>query len=125
MTRAAVRHRFIMCTDIAPTIMEIVGAKRPRWSTRHVQMPVHGTRLAYSSARGGSEPTHNTLQYFEMFGHAASGPAAGRPSPINEPMGASRYDVWELYHLDRDFSECHDVPRTSGKAEGDDRSVRG
>ena len=110
--KGGVRHQFHHVTDIAPTIMEIVGAKRPEVVNGHVQMPVHGTSLAYSFPRAAAaEPTHKHVQYFEMFGHRGIWAGGWKAVTYHEPDTPFDNDVWELYHLDRDFSECHDVAK--------------
>jgi arylsulfatase len=58
---------------------------------------------------GPEEKTRKHTQYFEMFGHrgivhdgwkAVTHHTKGRPFDMKE---------WELYHLDEDFSECHNL----------------
>ncbi len=110
--RGGVRHQFHHVTDIAPTIMEIVGAKRPDTLNGHALMPIHGTSLAYSFPRAAAaEPTHKRVQYFEMFGHRGIWADGWKAVTYHEPDTPFDNDVWELYHLDRDFSECRNVAK--------------
>ncbi len=110
--KGGVRHQFHHVTDIAPTIFEIVGATRPDTVNGHAQMPSHGTSLAYSFPReASSEPTRKRVQYFEMFGHRGIWANGWKAVTHHEPDTPFDNDVWELYHLDRDFSECHDVAK--------------
>ena len=55
------------------------------------------------------EPTRKGAQYYEMFGHRAiisDGWKAVTRHTKDVPFDD---DVWELYHLDEDRSECHDL----------------
>ena len=106
-----VRHQFHHVTDIAPTIFEAVGAVRVRRaSTAMPQMPVHGTSLFYAFApEAASAPTRKQVQYFEMFGHRGIWADGWKAVTHHEPNTSWDADEWELYHLDSDFSECHDL----------------
>ena len=75
------------------------------------------------SLSDGAAPTRKQVQYFEMFGHRGiwnDGWKAVALHPTNDL--ARRYglqlqphdgdfdaDVWELFNLDQDFSEAHDL----------------
>jgi arylsulfatase len=48
-------------------------------------------------------------QYFEMFGHRALWLDGWKAVSRHKPGVPYDNDVWELYHLDSDFSECTDL----------------
>lgn len=108
--KGGIRHQFHHVTDIAPTIFEMVGAARPEMVNGHPQMPVHGTSLAYTFEReAAATPTRKQVQYFEMFGHRGIWADGWKAVTYHEPNTSWDADDWELYHLDRDFSECRNL----------------
>lgn len=54
-------------------------------------------------------PTKKTTQYFEMRGHRAIWADGWKAVSFHHPGTTLDEDVWELYHLDADFSECNDL----------------
>src|SRR4029077_2216363 len=64
-----------------------------------------------ASLTDADAPSTRTTQYFEMFGCRAlyhDGWKAVANHPIFDPGPSFEDDVWELYHVDVDPSECHD-----------------
>ncbi|WP_298281282.1 arylsulfatase [uncultured Bradyrhizobium sp.] len=108
--KGGVRHQFHHVTDIAPTIFELVGADRPQTVNGVPQMPMHGTSLAYTFPPEAKQtPTTKQVQYFEMFGHRGVWADGWKAVAYHEPETPFESDKWELYHLDKDFSECRDL----------------
>lgn len=106
----AIRRQFHHVTDIAPTILDILGIPFPHAVNGVEQMAVHGTSMAYAWQAGAAdEPTRKRSQYFEMFGHRAIWHDGWKAVCYHE-FGAD-YDTepWELYHADVDASEAHDL----------------
>lgn len=119
----AIRHQFHHIIDIVPTVMEAVGVQWPESVRGHVQRPVEGTSMLYSLTDGAA-PTNKTKQYFEMFAHRAiwrdgwkavalhwSQAIRQRIGPIEHEMHDGDFDAdqWELYRIDDDMSEMHDL----------------
>lgn len=103
-----IRPQFHHVIDVTPTILDIAGAEMPEIRLGRPQMPVHGISMRYTFA-SPTAATRRHTQYFEMYGHRAiwhDGWKAVSYHPRHTPY---EDDVWELYHLDTDFSECHDV----------------
>jgi arylsulfatase A-like enzyme len=94
--------------DVAPTVLEVVGAAAPTVYRGIAQLPIHGVSMAYTfDARDA--PTMKRVQHFEMLGDRAlwcDGWEAVARHTKGEDFDADR---WELYHLDEDFSECRDL----------------
>jgi len=118
-----IRHQFHHIIDIVPTVMEAVGVQWPESVRGHVQRPVEGTSMLYSLTDGAA-PTNKTKQYFEMFAHRAiwrdgwkavalhwSQAIRQRIGPIEHEMHDGDFDAdqWELYRIDDDMSEMHDL----------------
>ncbi|HYM29812.1 MAG TPA: arylsulfatase [Candidatus Cybelea sp.] len=108
--RGAIRHQFHHVTDIAPTVLEVVGIPAPAAVNGVSQMPVHGTSLAYTfPSEAGAARSKKQAQYFEMFGHRGIWSDGWKAVAYHEAGTPFENDKWELYHLDKDFSECHDL----------------
>jgi arylsulfatase A-like enzyme len=104
----ALRDQFHHVNDVAPTIYEIVGVTPPDSYRGFEQMPVTGTSMRYTF----DEPhalTRKDVQYFEMMGHR--GIYADGWKAVTRHLGGVSFDddVWELYHVSEDRSECHDL----------------
>jgi arylsulfatase len=70
-------------------------------------MPLHGVSLAYTF--DSNAPTRKQSQHFEIVGDRAIW-ERGWKAVARHPKGTDfDADQWELYHLDRDFAEFHDL----------------
>jgi arylsulfatase len=103
-----IRNQYHHVIDIVPTILELLDIELPSSFKGYNQMPIHGTSMVYSF-RNPNEPSHKSVQYFEMQGNrgiwsngwkAVTYHKRGTPFDDNE---------WELYHIEEDFSECHNL----------------
>jgi len=106
--KGEVRRQFHYVTDITPTVLEVTGASAPNVYRGFDQMPIAGASLAYSFDAADA-PSQKTTQYFEMVGHRAmyhEGWKAVTRHQFGVPFDDDR---WELYHVARDASECHDL----------------
>jgi arylsulfatase len=114
------RTHFLHCNDIVPTLYELLGISAPRVVNGIPQDPVDGKSFAATLVDRDAEGGKKT-QYFEIMASraiyhdgwmaSAFGPrepwAQGRPQGIDE--WTPDRDVWELYHLDEDWSQHHDL----------------
>jgi arylsulfatase A-like enzyme len=115
------RHHYVHAIDVAPTILELVGIDPPATINGVPQTPFDGFSLAASMAAGGGPgPEVHHTQYYEMLGSRAIYHEGWKavvfhpPAPmVYDGTDAGRRsfddDIWELYHVAEDFSECHDV----------------
>jgi arylsulfatase len=113
-----IREQFVHAIDLVPTILEAVGVDAPDEIKGVSQSPIEGQSFAYSFDEPDA-PEQHTTQYFEMLGTRAiynDGWRAVYPWPFGEPITAEDLSAttledsgWELYNLDEDFSEAHDV----------------
>jgi arylsulfatase A-like enzyme len=114
--KGGVRSQFHHVIDIAPTIYEAVGVTFPDVLNGVPQRPLDGVSMLYSFDNAAA-PGRRRSQYFEMFINrgiyhdgwwAASRtgiPWESNPSRLPNPDTA----VWELYHLDEDFTQANDL----------------
>ena len=114
------RAQFHHVNDIAPTLYEILGITPPRVVNGVPQDPIDGISFAYTFNDAKAKGRKRT-QYFEVMGSrsiyhegwmaSAFGPRTpwlpGLPKGIRE--WTPDKDKWELYNLDDDWSQAHDL----------------
>src|ERR1041385_1361067 len=112
--KGEIRSQFSHVVDIAPTVLEAVGLPFPKSVDGTEQTPFSGVSFLYSFD-DAKAPAQHVTQYFEMFGNRAiyhDGWVACTRHSIpwlmvkNPPL---KDDVWELYHVDEDFSEANNL----------------
>jgi arylsulfatase len=116
--RGEIRHQFAHAIDIAPTILDLIGVTPPVEVAGIAQSPLHGTSLTPVLASAGAGEVHTT-QYFEMLGSRGiyhDGWKAVTFKPLGamyddgiDPDAPFEDDVWELYHVAEDLTECVDL----------------
>ena len=127
--RGEMRDQYAHIIDFVPTVLEALGAQAPESIRGVAQAPIDGISFAHTFTDAKTSSNHHT-QYFEMFGHRAiyhDGWRAVCPWPgtsFTEAAKKSRrfgtpmtnqvlVDIeshdWELYNLDEDYSECHNL----------------
>jgi arylsulfatase len=109
------RTQFHHVIDICPTVLEAIGVPQPEFVNGTKQRPIEGVSILYSfddAKAKGRRPT----QYFEMFGNRAiyheGWTACARhsiPWDVTAKLGPFDKDVWELYNIDKDFSQFDDL----------------
>ena len=113
--KGGLRWQFHHVIDIAPTIYEAVGIEAPTMLNGVAQKPVEGISLAYTFTDAEAKDRRRT-QYFEMLLNRAiyhdGWVAASRASiPWEGARTTPNPDTltWELYNIDKDFSEADDL----------------
>jgi arylsulfatase A-like enzyme len=119
--KGGVRSQFTHVNDIAPTIYELASITPPAEVNGIKQTPLEGVSLAYTFDHPDAPGSHN-LQYFEMVGSRGiykdgwwAGSFDHLPWPSEKPPFNSAFNTppepkpWELYHLDDDYSQAHNV----------------
>jgi len=102
------RHQFHHVSDLAPTIYETLGIDPPDTYRGYDQIPLSGVSLQYTFA-APEEPSRKHVQYFEMMGHRGIYADGWKAVTRHQPGVPFEDDEWELYHLDEDRSECHNL----------------
>jgi arylsulfatase len=113
--KGELRTQFHHVIDVAPTVLEAAGLPQPISVNGAKQRPMDGVSMVYTFADARARG-RRTTQYFEMFGNRAiyhdGWVAATRhsiPWLTNAPLPPFDQDRWELYHVDRDFSQANDL----------------
>ena len=115
-SKGEVRNQYHHITDIGATILDATGTQFYEEIDGHKQMDLDGMSMKYSFDNNDA-PTNHPEQYYELFGNRAiykDGWKAvtihGNRMPwILASTSDFKDDVWELYHIDEDFSESHNV----------------
>jgi arylsulfatase len=109
--RGELRRQYAHAIDIAPTVLDVTGVAPPDEVQGVAQKPVEGVSFAQTFADARAASRRET-QYFEMFGCRAiyhRGWKAVTYHPIFDQSTSFDDDQWELYHVEQDVSECHDL----------------
>jgi arylsulfatase len=106
--RGEIRHQFHHVTDIAPTVLELIGIAAPQSYRGVPQIPIHGTSMAYTFDVPAA-PTAKDVQYFEMYGHRSIWHRGWKAVTRHQSGASFESERWELYHLDEDFAENRDL----------------
>lgn len=106
--RGAIRTQFCHAIDVAATILDVTGAPLPDQVGGHEQLPVHGRSIAPTFADPDAPPPRR-VQYFEQMGHRGIWVDGWKATTYHEAGHPYDDDEWSLFHLDDDFSECHDL----------------
>jgi arylsulfatase len=118
--QGGVRSQFHHAVDVYPTILELIGINMPSVVRGYPQMPLAGVSMLYDEP---TAPTRKRVQYFEMMGHRGLWHDGWKAVTFHRSQDAARtygipapehdldfeHDEWELYHLDEDFSEAHNL----------------
>ncbi len=108
-SQGEIRTQFHHVIDVMPTVLDCVGVQAPQVYKGVEQLAVHGQSMRYSFDDGAA-PTIKTTQYFELLGDRAVW-HEGWKAVAKHVKGADydTQDRWELYQLDKDFTETSDL----------------
>src|SRR5512137_2183353 len=127
--KGEVRTQYAHAIDMVPTVLELLGIESPTNIRGVTQSPIEGASFA-PALDNAQAPAAHVTQYFEMMGHrsiyhdgwravcpwpgtsfteaAQKGRQFGSPIPNQVLVDIETHD-WELYHVDEDYSECHNL----------------
>lgn len=106
-----IRAQYHHVTDVTPTVLDLIGLQAPSDINGVAQQPLTGTSMV-SSLSSAAAPAAKPAQYYEMMGHRAIWQGGWKAVSAHTKGSDFEHDVWELYHLDRDFSEVNDLAAT-------------
>jgi arylsulfatase len=110
--KGEVRDQYHHCTDIMPTILECCGIEMPDVVDGVKQSPLAGVSMKYTF-EDPRAPTKKETQYYEMLGTRGiwhqGWKAAAEHSPLPSDLGHFDQDRWQLFHVDQDRAEAHDL----------------
>ena len=124
--KGEIRTQYAHAIDMTPTVLEAARLEAPASIRGVTQSPIEGVSLAHTFDNAQA-PTRHLTQYFEMMGHRSiyhDGWRAVCPWPGTSFAEAGKFfgapidkdklteldaTAWELYHVDEDFAENHNV----------------
>lgn len=104
----AIRSNYCHASDVLPTVLELLSLDAPDEIAGVDQLPLEGVSFA-ATVGDTPGPTDKSVQYFEMLGNRGVWRDGWKAVAYHPSGTAFDDDRWELYHLDEDFSECHDL----------------
>ncbi|MES2438029.1 MAG: arylsulfatase [Verrucomicrobiota bacterium] len=116
--KGEVRSQFHHLIDVAPTVLEAAKIPQPKMVNGVAQRPMDGVSMLYS-ADAPKAADRRPTQYFEMFGnrgiyHEGWVACTRHSIPwMATKLPALADDVWELYHVDEDFSQANNLAATN------------
>jgi arylsulfatase len=105
------RDQYCHVSDIAPTLYDMLGIEFPDTVKDHPQMPLEGTSFAHTFDDGDAK-TNKVSQFYGLLGTRAiwkDGWKANTVHPATGGWSDFGSDKWELYNVDVDRGEVHDV----------------
>jgi arylsulfatase len=113
--KGEIRSQFSHVNDVAPTVLAAAKLPEPKTVNGVEQRPMDGVSMLYTVDDAKAKERHTT-QYFEMFGnrgiykdgwvactrHSIPWLMEAKSTPLTE-------DVWELYNVDKDFSQADNL----------------
>lgn len=106
--RSGIRSQFHHAIDLVPTILEIIEIEAPQELKGIPQQPIEGRSLRYAFEQKDG-PSIKDTQYFEIVGHRGIWHRGWKAVAWHKPGTSFDNDKWELYSLEEDFSESHDL----------------
>ena len=111
--KGEVRHQYHHSTDIVATILDVIGLEMPKVYRGVEQYPLNGVSMRYSFD-DATAATHKKTQYYEMLGTRGIWHDGWKAAALHAPIsGVGHFDkdVWELYHVDSDYSESKNLAK--------------
>ncbi len=112
--RGEIVEGFAHACDLLPTILDILEIGAPDDVGGVAQMPIEGESFL-PRLMGKGAPDRSASQYFEMFGHRGIWREGWKAVAFHPPGTPFENDQWELYNLDADFSEAHDLAKADAE----------
>ncbi len=115
--KGELRSQFHHVIDVAPTVLAAAHVKEAKVVNGVKQRPIEGVSMAYSFDNGSAK-SRRTTQYFEMLGNRGiykdgwmAATRHGRLPWQTSGGGTGTFDndPWELYHVEKDFSQADDL----------------
>ena len=107
-----VRDNYVNVCDITPTVYDLLGIAPPETVSGVAQKPLDG--VSFKAALEDSKAsTGKDTQFYTMLGTRGIWHKGWFANTVHAatPSGWSHFDKdpWELYHIEADRSQCHDL----------------
>jgi arylsulfatase len=107
-----VRDTYVSVCDVTPTVYDLLGITPPATVRGIPQKPLEG--VSFKAALADPDAvTGKKTQFYEMLGTRGIWHQGWFANTVHAatPSGWGHFDAdrWELYHIERDRSQCHDL----------------
>ncbi len=106
--KGGIRNQYLHVSDIAPTILDILGVRKPGHIKGVPQHRYHGVSFRYTFD-DPSAPNRKHTQYYEQTGNRGIWHDGWKAVTNHIRTDDVINEKWELYHTDEDFSESKDL----------------
>ena len=108
LENGGIRTQFVEVIDITPTVLDILNIDPPKKIDGIDQMDMHGASIL-QTFNDPKAPSARNMQFYCMRGNRGIYHDGWKAVAIHERGTDFDEDVWELYHVAIDFSECINV----------------
>ena len=108
LENGGIRTQFVEVIDITPTVLDILNIDPPKKIDGIDQMDMHGASIL-QTFNDPKAPSARNTQFYCMRGNRGIYHDGWKAVAIHERGTDFDEDVWELYHVAIDFSECINV----------------
>ncbi len=102
------RGQYTYVTDVFPTLLELIGVSRPKHRQGVELRAIQGSSFA-PVVRDAAAPRTHAEHYVEMNGHRGYYRDGWEIVTLHLPLTPFNDEEWELYHLDEDPTELHNL----------------
>lgn len=106
--QGAVRGNWVHVTDVAPTILDILGRAYPAAFNGYRTRGHDGVSFA-PMLRDGAAPSARDRQYYELEGNRGLIKGKWKIASLQPPGSRIDLDNWLLFDLEADPTECHNL----------------
>ncbi|MBR1391891.1 MAG: arylsulfatase [Lachnospiraceae bacterium] len=106
--KGGIREQYHHVIDITPTVLDVIGVRKPDHIKGISQKPIQGISFRYTFDQADAKE-QRTVQYYEMLGNRGIYKDGWKAITNHTFHDTFDEDEWELYHVSEDYSERHDV----------------
>ena len=106
--KGGIRTQYSHVIDLLPTTVALTGVKIPEVINGYKQEAVEGTNLA-ATINDPKAPSQHVVQHYEIMGSRSIYDKGWKAAVWHVKGEDFAKDKWELYNLNEDFNELHDL----------------
>ena len=108
LEEGSLRRQFVHCTDILPTLLDIIGVERPA-TRRGVKVQELAGTSAAQTLKGSQAESNHGAQYYEMWGHRGFQKGDWEACTLHQPLTEFSNEEWELYRRSDDPTQVRNL----------------
>jgi len=105
--RNGIRTQYHHAIDVTPTVLDILDIEPPEVYKGVPQIPIQGTSMAATFENQQTED--RDTQHYLMMGHRGIYHKGWKAVTLHETGKPFEEDIWELYHVEQDFTESNNL----------------